>query len=107
MLEADWLEMGSTTATVYHATGFDGDGTVQYSTGTPVPAIVHACRRNVHMADGRVEQATSLIFLLSTSLHVGNADKVVTADSTTPGRVLLVDHTDDEEGQHHVEVTLG
>ncbi len=99
--------MGSTTVTVYHVTGFDDYGAAQYSTGTKADAIVHANRRNIMMADGRVEQAKTLLFILSTSMRVGMQDKVMMEDSTSPGRLLLVDHTDDEDGQHHVEVSLG
>jgi hypothetical protein len=106
-LEADWLQMGSTTVRLESATGFDGYGQPTYGPVQVLPAVVQADRRNIHMGDGRTEQAVAMVFVLSTAAHVGMQDRLVIADSTAPVRLLAVDSVDDETGRHHTEVTLG
>ena len=108
-LEKDWLEMGSTTVTLENLStvGADEFGAPVYSAPVTYPAIVHANRRVIHGKDGRDEVARTLLFILSTSARVGGQDRILFANSTEPGRILAVDHVDDEDGQHHVEVDFG
>lgn len=106
-LEADWLMMGSTTIRLARASGFDGYGQPTYATEQTLPAIVQVNRRAITGNDGRVEQTVADVFILSTSVRVHPEDRLYVTDSTTPNRLLAIDHVDDEQGQHHVEVTLG
>ena len=106
-LEADWLEMGSTTVTLENVTGADEFGAPTYGAPVTLDAIVQANRRVIHGKDGRDEIARTLLFILSTSARVGGQDRILFADSTEPGRILAVDHVGDEDGQHHVEVDFG
>lgn len=109
-LEHDWLQLGSTTIAWVPLSTYDADGSPLYAASTTLTAIVHQNRRNIFFADGRVETSRTLIFILSTSVHIGNEDQLFEAPTTgtkDPVRILSVDHVDDEQGQHHVEVVCG
>ena len=106
-LEADWLQMGSTTIRLERASGMDDYGQPTYGVVQVLPAIVQVNRRNIVGRDGRVEQTVADVMLLTTGVRVYPQDRLTVSDTTTPARILTIDHVDDDAGQHHVEVTLG
>jgi len=110
-LESDWLSLSHDTATVEPCTSLTDYGAPQYGTAWTAPAIVQCNRKLVTFADGRVEVSTTQLFILSSTAHVGMQDRISWTSqnppSTEPPRILTVDHAEDEDGQHHIEVALG
>ena len=113
MLEPDWLDLDHVTLTVEPCVGQDGYAEPTFSSsGTwQAPAIVQNERRLAPQPDGSVEISTTTLFVLSTSGYVGLHDRLswptMAPPSTSPPRILGLDHASDEDGQHHIEVMLG
>lgn len=107
-LETDWLvDMGASTVNVEPFTGINDYGEPSYGAAVPYQGIVQNSRHQLFTADGRVEQSQAVLFLFTTSGRVTLQDRVTFAGSTEPMRLMRVDPTNDDTGQHHLEVLLG
>jgi len=110
-LERDWLSLSHDTVTIEPCTAMDGYGAPTYGTSWTSPAIVQCNRKLVFFKDGKSEVSTTQLYVLSSSGHIGMSDRLswtsMNPPSTQPARILTVDHAEDEDGQHHIEVNLG
>ncbi len=110
-LEPDFLSLVNDTLTIEPCTGQTVDGAPTYGASTSAPVCVQQARKVVFFADGKTEISTTQLFVMSTSVHIGMADRLSWAGmlpgSTEPPRILAIDHVNDEDGQHHVEVSCG
>ena len=110
-LEADWESLSHDVVTVEPCVGLSAYGAPTYGTPWTEKAIVQCNRKLVTFSDGRVEVSTTQLFVLSATRHIGMQDRLswttMSPPSTEPPRILTVDHAEDEDGQHHIEVALG
>lgn len=83
-----------------------GYGAPVYSTASSsYRAYEESGARLVVTADGMQEIATSTLYVLSSSASVGNQARITLEDGRQP-RLLRVDVLNDDEGQHHLELSV-
>lgn len=106
-LEPEFLEMTSDTITVAPLSTHTSYGAPQYSSsGSHTwPARVEPGTRKVLSSRGIEEVATATVYVLSSSAAIGTQDRLTLPDGRIP-KVLRVDVLNDEEGQHHLEVSI-
>ena len=106
-LEKDFLDMAEGMVTLVPLTTVGVYGAPSYSTQTQyLPARVEAGHRIIVSAQGKEEVSSAVVFVLSSSASLTVADKVTLPSGAEP-RLLWVDVVNDEEGQHHLEVSIG
>ena len=106
-LETAFLGMASTTVTVEPLSTHNAWGTPAYSTSaTSYTARVEYGPRLVVNAEGRQEVAKATVYVLSSGATIGVQDRV-TLPKDTAARLIRVDTVNDEQGQHHLELTFG
>ena len=106
-LEQDFLDMAEGMATLVPLSTVSAYGAPSYSTETQyLPVRVEAGYRVVVTSEGKEEVSNATVFVLSSSASLSVADKVTLPSGAEP-RLLSVDVVNDEEGQHHLEVSIG
>lgn len=107
-LEPDYLNMTRDTVTVHPPSTMTVYGSMApatTSTGKSYPAYVDMSPRKVMSGRGVEEVASGTVFIFSSSAYVGLRHVIELSDGRKP-EIMRSEPLNDEEGQHHLEVTF-
>jgi len=106
-LEQEFKDCVNETITVTPAVDHGLFGAVELSTASVTyTAFLDEEDRMIPRGDGGVERVTGVLYVMSSSGHIQPTDKVMLSDGREV-HPLRVNHTRDNEGQHHIEMLLG
>lgn len=99
--------MTTHTVTIEQLSTVDSYGAPSFSTASSaIPTYHEPGVRVVVNSQGVEEVASAMLYILSTSAACGPQSRVTMNDGRKP-KLLRVDIVNDEEGQHHIEVSIG
>ena len=105
-LEADFLAMSTQVINVNALSTVDSYGAPSFSTSPSTYfAYIEPGVRVVVNQQGVEEIASAMVYVLSSSASIGPQSKLTLPDTRTP-KIIRVDVLNDEEGQHHLEVSI-
>lgn len=105
-LEAEFLQMSTQTVTVNVLSTHTGYGEPVHSTSASTFfAYIEPGSRVVLNQQGVEQVPSAMVYVLSSSAVVGVQDRVTLWDGRVP-KLLRVDVLNDEEGQHHLEISV-
>lgn len=105
-LETDFLQMSTQTITVNALSTMDAYGAPSFSTAASTfRAYIEPGVRVLVNAQGVEEVASATVYVMSSSANIGPQDRMTLADARTP-KIIRVDVLNDDEGQHHLEVSI-
>ena len=105
-LEPEFLSLSTQTITVEPLSTHDGYGAPSYSTtASTFTAYIEPGTKVVVTDRGVEEVASATVFVFSSSGSIGPQDRVTLPDGRQP-RLLRVDTLNDDEGQHHIELSI-
>ena len=107
-LEREFIDCANETVTVTPLSTHNDFGHQIYSSSGAVSysAFLDPEIKPLHLGDGKVVTQRGMLYVMTSSGTIGEQDKLELADGSVP-RMLAVNHTRDEEGQHHIEIAFG
>ena len=107
-LEADFLNLATTTIKVETLKGHTVYGAPEFSTAASTfDAIIMDFDLFTHGSGVREEIPKTVVMVLTSSGEINLQDKITIAGSTETPRIMRSFPVRDDEGQHHWELELG
>lgn len=105
-LESDFLQMSTQVVTINALSTHTAYGAPSFSTSASTFfAYIEPGSRVVVNLQGVEEVASAMVYVLSSSASIGVQDKITLPDGRIP-RMIRADILNDEQGQHHVELSI-